>query len=340
MQTIGKILAGICAILFVISGIAALLLFNTERKAFSSEPYKRAFEDQNLYQRMPAVMSSVLSETLSGNGTANPLALGTDTFVSTLLSLLPPQEIKTLTDNTLDEIFAYLNGESDSAEIPLTSLKTYLASPAGADIFMGILSSQPTCTAEQLLQMTLGALGGGEFVFCNPPPEAMGLIRPLVEAQIQNIANLFPDQITLISNAQSGTENDPRLQLNRIRVLMKITLIFPLILILCITILAVRDLKSWFIWWGYPFLITGVIGLVISVIGVPIVGFIIQTILENRAGGIISPTLLTTLRETINAVARQILNPVAWQGLILTILGVVMIVTAFFLGRRAQLPRV
>lgn len=339
MQIIGKILAGACAVLFVISGVAALLLFNIERKAFSAEPYKRAFENQNLYEQMPAVMSSVLFETFLGNGAVNPPGLGADNFVSTLLSLLPPQEIKTLTDNTLDAIFAYLNGESDSVAIPLTSLKAYLASPAGVDIFLNILSSQPTCTTEQLLQMTLGALGGGEFIFCSPPPEAMGLVRPLLEGQLQGTASLLPDQITVISSVQSGTENDPRLRLNRIRAVMKITPVFPVILILCILILAVRDLKSWLNWWGYPFLITGVIGLVISVIGAPLVGLIIQAILRNQAEGIISPTLLTTLRETFNAVARQILNPVAVQGLILTFLGFVMIAAAFFLGRRVQLPQ-
>ncbi|HMR98431.1 MAG TPA: hypothetical protein PKE62_04175 [Anaerolineales bacterium] len=337
MRTIGKILAGACAILFVISGVAALLLFNIERKAFTSEPYKRAFEDQNLYERMPAVMSSVLLETLSKSGTAIPQGLGTDNFISTLLSLLPPQEIKTLTDNTLDSIFAYLNGESDLVAIPLTSLKTYLASPAGVDIFLGILSSQPSCTTEQLLQMTIGAFTGGQFVFCNPPPEGMSLIRPLVESQLQLTASAIPDQITLISNLQSGTENDLRLQLNRIRTVMKFTPALPVILILCITILAVRDLKGWLNWWGIPLLITGVVGLIVSLIGAPIVGYMIEKILESQARGIISPTLLTTLRETLNAMARQILNPVAIQGFILSFLGFGMIVTAFFLNRRAQL---
>lgn len=341
MQTIGKILAGVCAILFVVAGVAALLLFNIERKAFLSESYKRAFESQNIYERMPAILASVLSEAILGNGTGEPGSeeLGTNNLISILLSLLPPQEIKTLTDTTLDSVFAYLNGDADSAVISLASLKLYLASPAGADVILKLLENQPGCTAEQLLQMTIGALTGGEFIFCNPPPEAMGLIRPLVETQLQITASLFPDQMTLIPNVQSGTENDPRRGLNRIRAWMKITPVFPLIFILCITILAVRNLTSWLNWWGYPFLITGAIGLVISVIGMPIVGFIIQTILENQGAGIISPTLLTTMRETLNAVARQILNPVAIQALILTFLGFGMILGAFFLTRRGQLSK-
>ena len=37
MKTFGKVLAGICAILFVISGVTAITFFNIERRAFSSE---------------------------------------------------------------------------------------------------------------------------------------------------------------------------------------------------------------------------------------------------------------------------------------------------------------
>lgn len=335
MQTIGKILAGVCAVLFVITGVSALLLFNVERNAFQSEPYKRAFESQNLYERMPVVLASAVTESLLGNGA--PAASESRDFISSLLSLLPPQEIKTLTDTTLDSVFAYLNGETDSVTIPLASLKLYLASPAGVDAILNILETQPDCTAEQLLEMTIGAFTGGKFIFCNPPPELTGLVRPLVETQFQLTASVFPDQITLVPNAQSGAENDPRLRLNRIRAVMKITPVLPLIFLICIAMLAVRNLTDSLKWWGYPFLMTGALGLVISIIGVPVVGFIIQTILETQGAGIISPTLLTTMRETLNAVARQILNPVAIQGALLAVLGFAMIAAAYFLDRRAQL---
>jgi len=53
LQTLGKFIAGICAVLFIITGVMALVLFNIERKAFSSTTYKQAFENQNLYARMP-----------------------------------------------------------------------------------------------------------------------------------------------------------------------------------------------------------------------------------------------------------------------------------------------
>jgi len=339
MQTIGKILAGICAVLFVVTGVAALLLFNIERKAFSSASYKRAFENQKLYERMPAILTSALSTSIPENGNANPALkiLAGEGLEISISALLPPEELKTLTDEALDSIFAYLNGEADSAGVSLTSFKTHLASPAGADAVLNILESQPDCTTAQLLQMTLGAITGSEFIFCNPPPEVTGLVRPLLETQLAFTAALLPDQITLISGSQSGTENDPRVRLNRVRAIMKLTPILPMGFLVGIVIFAVRSLLDWLRWWGYPFFITGLISLAVSILGAPIVGWIIQQVIEIQAEQFTSPILLSTLRETTSAVARQILNPVAIQGFLLTFLGFAMILAAYFLKRRAQL---
>jgi len=339
MKTIGRILAGICAILFVITGVAALLLFNIERKGFSSDSYKRAFENQKLYERMPAILASALSTSITENENANPTLkiLAGEDWEASISALLPPEELKTLTDEVLDSIFAYLNGEADSATISLASFKKHLASPAGADAVLNILKSQPDCTTEQLLQMTLGAITGSEFIFCNPPQELTGLVRPLLETQLGFTAAILPDQITLISSTQSGKENDPRVRLNQVRTIMKLTPILPLAFLLGILIFAVRSLLDWLQWWGYPFLITGVTSLAISIIGAPVVGFVIQQVIEIQAEQFTSPILLSTLRETTSAVARQILTPVATQGFLLTLLGFAMILAMYFLKRRAQL---
>jgi len=65
VQTFGKFLAGVCAVLFIITGVLALLFFNVERKAFSSATYKQAFEEENLYERMPQVLAIALSTSLA-----------------------------------------------------------------------------------------------------------------------------------------------------------------------------------------------------------------------------------------------------------------------------------
>ncbi|NJC96195.1 MAG: hypothetical protein FIB03_07645, partial [Anaerolineae bacterium] len=61
---LNTILAGVCAVMFVVTGVAALLLFNIEWKAFTSAAYKQAFEKRNLYERTPAILANALYSTV------------------------------------------------------------------------------------------------------------------------------------------------------------------------------------------------------------------------------------------------------------------------------------
>ena len=121
MDILRKIIAGICAVLFVISGVSALLAFNIESKAFTSATYKQAFEKQKLYERMPEILASALHTSILQNVNADPYlkALTVENWNATIISLLPPAEIKALTDSTLDSVFNYLNGNTNSVVISL-----------------------------------------------------------------------------------------------------------------------------------------------------------------------------------------------------------------------------
>jgi hypothetical protein len=340
LKTIGTILAGLCAALFVLTGVAALFLFNIERRAFSAQPYKRAFEKLGLYDRMPSILAtSLFTSPAAVNGVENPIwaLLTSPGLDSGLSTLLPPAELKLMTDGSLDSIFAYINGEADTASIPLTPIKNHLSSPAGVEAVLELLNTQPVCTAEQLFQIGLAALSGSGFLLCNPPPEALEIFKPVIQAQLQFTASILPNDITVIAGLQSGTADDPRIQLNLIRAVMRITPFFPIVFILLTTIFAVRDLKTFLNWWGYPILATGTISFLLALAGAPLIGLIIQFLIETQAAQITSEALLSALRETTSAVAREILNPILVQGLILAVPGFVMILAAFLLHRRTQL---
>jgi len=336
MKIIGNFFGGVCAVLFVISGIVALLLFNIERKAFSSESYKQAFEDQNLYDRMPGVLAAALSTSMTEGRNTNPLLgmLSTEDWETSIGALLPPEELKSMTNKALDSIFDYLNGRSDSAVVSLTSLKGYLTSDAGVDAIVQLLRKKPDCTTEQLLQIALGVLGGNEIVFCNPPDDVMGLVTPMIGTQLQFITLSFPDEVTIISGEKSNTPDDPRIQITRVRKAMKLTLVFPILFLLAVTIFAVRSLKEWLAWWGWSFTFTGGISLLIALLGSSVIGFIIGLAMQNETYAFIPPILLTTMQETVREVARLILVPVAVEGLFLVLLGVGMAGVAIFLTRR------
>jgi hypothetical protein len=342
VRTLGQFFAAICAILFVVSTVIVLLLVNVEAKAFSSATYKQAFEDQRLYERMPAILATALTSTMGQNINAVPFLreLNPEDWQNTIATLLPPEQLKDTANNALDATFDYLNGRSNSAALSLAPLKTQLAGPAGMDLVLQILSVQPACTTEQLTQIALGLLGG-QVALCNPPPEAIGLMTPFIQSQLQTMTTIIPNEVTFIPGTLSGTPQDPRLQLNSIRSAIGLTPILPVLLLFGITIFAVRSLVDWLTWWGWSFMIAGVGSVLIGLVGAPLVSWILQLLIQGQGSIPIPPALASSIAETTGAVARQILIPVLVQGAILGFVGLGMAVLAIFLPRRrvdVQIP--
>ncbi len=197
MRLLGQVLAAICAALFVISSVVVLLLFNIERKAFSSATYKQAFENQRLYERMPAILGTTLATYITENGNALPFlqVLTVEDWQNSIVTLLPPEELKGMANNALDATFDYLNSRTNSAIISLLPIKTHLAGESGIQLVIQILHRQPACTTEQLTQMALG-LFGGQIVLCNPPEQAIGLMMPFIQTQLQSMTAIFPNEVT------------------------------------------------------------------------------------------------------------------------------------------------
>lgn len=338
MQTLGKLIAGICAFLFIFTGVIALLFFNIERKAFFSGTYKQAFENQNLYQRMPAILANAVTTAVTQNPNLPTFVetLTVANWESTISSVLPPHEVKVITDEALDSIFNYINRRSDSVVISVIPLKSHLVGPSGVEVVKQILRAQPACTPEQLQAIALGFLTGGDILLCSPPEDVMALLTPVIESQIQVLSIAIPDQITLVSEVLSGTPNDPRLKLNNIRLVLLVSPLLPVIFLLAILVFAVRDLKGWLNWWGWPLLLTGMGSLLVAWLGSPVVGLIVKGFMQSRGAGLIPPILLSTLQETASSVTREILDPVALGGLLLAFLGFVMAVSALFVVRKQE----
>ncbi len=337
METLGKFLAAICAVLFVISAVIVLLLFNIERKAFSAETYKQAFEDQRLYERIPAMLASTLTAYIAENPNAIPLlkALTVENWQANLTTLLPPEEMKALANNALDSTFDYLNDKTDSAVISLVPVKTHLAGESGLQVVRQFLNLQPPCTTEQLTQMALGLLGG-QIALCNPPEEAVGLMAPFIQAQLQAMTALIPDQVAFIPGTLSNTPNDPRLKLNLIRSAIKLTPFIPILFLFGIAIFGIRTLRNWLIWWGWPFLLAGATSALVALVGSPLVGWILQLLIQNQGTILIPPVLAASIGETTGAVARQMLALVVAEGLLLALLGLAMVIASLFISPQVR----
>jgi len=332
-----KTIAAICAALFIIAGVPVLLMFNIERKAFFSTTYKQAFENQQLYERMPALIAATLSSTLSQNGALPPFLkeLTAEEWQATISTLLPPEELRAMTDQTLDSAFEYLNFRSNSVVISLLPVKARLTGDGGMNVVRDFLRTQPDCTLDQLTQMGLGLLSGN-IALCNPPDEAMGFFAPFIQSQLQTITATFPDQIALVPGTESGTPNDPRLKLQWVRSGIVFSPFFLFLLLLAIAVFAVRSIRDLLVWWGWPLLITGGLAALIALVGSPLIGGILQLIIQIYGAAFLPPLLASAIGETASAVASQMLVPVILQGLLLAAIGLMMVIIGTLLGKRTR----
>lgn len=329
MDTFKKILATIFAILFVMTAIFALIFFNFDRKAFTAETYQTAFAKANFYDQVPAIMAEAMVSTTANNEKFPIVMRGMsaqlwDEFFRTLL---PKDVLNAMGDDALNSVFAYWNLQTNSAELSLIPLKTAMVSDAGVQAVFTLLKTQPDCTLRQLGQMSIDLLSNSELQFCNPPEDAIPLLTPVVQGQMQMTALAIPDQYTIIS---ASPENDPRLKLQNARMLMRLSPIIPLGLLLLMTILVVNSFKSWLRWWGIPFLITGALAGLIGLSGAPVIGAIIQRVLVNRMPVFLPSILLDYASNLASSMIQTLLNPILFQGLILVLIGSVMVAGASF----------
>ncbi len=335
MRGLEKILAALCAVLFIVTGIFSLLFFNIERMAFSSGIYKQAFEDQQLYEQMPALLASALQASIAQNPNAFPFLkeLSVDDWQSMIAALLPPEELRALADSTLDSTFDYVNEKTDSVAVSLLAIKPHLAGESGVKIIKQFLGTQPDCTIEQLTQMGLGLLGG-DIALCNPPEAAMGLIEPLIRSQLQTIIAAFPNEVIIVESTGSGTPNDPRRRLHLVRSAIRFSPFFAILLLLAIAIFAVRSIRDILIWWGWPLLMVGTGSALIGLIGSPILGWFLQFLIQTKGAAFLPPLLASIIGETASAVARQMLVPVAVEGFVIAIVGLMMVILSILMRKR------
>jgi hypothetical protein len=241
-----------------------------------------------------------------------------------------------MTDQTLDSAFDYLNFQSNSVVISLLPIKATLAGDGGMNVVRDFLRTQPDCSLEQLTQMGLGLLSGN-IALCNPPEEAIGFFAPFIQSQLQTITATFPDQIALVPGTESGTPNDPRLKLQWVRSGIVFSPFFLFLLLLAIAVFAVRSFRDLMVWWGWPLLITGGLAAMIALVGTPLIGAVLQLIIQIYGAAFLPPLLASAIAETASAVAGQMLVPVILQGFVLAAIGLMMIILGTLLRKRERI---
>ena len=330
MNPIKKTLGIFLAVLFVLAAVPALILFNFDQRAFAIETYQQAFARSDFYNKLPAVLADSMIG-LTADASQFPVVMrGMDqqTLEAFLRTMLSQETLKAMGNETLNSIFAFLNRQTDSVQISLVPLKASMASDAGVQAVYSLLNTQPDCTMEQMAQAAMNLLGSGEIQFCKPPAELIPMLTPIIQGQMQATAQMIPDQLILFM-AMPG--NDPRARLQIARLGMRLSPILPLVFLLLMTIVTVRSLKSWLNWWGIPFFITGLLTALVSLVGAPIFGAILRSVLSSR----LPIAMLGSASELTSAMFQALLSPVLWQGLGIAFIGFGMAMAGYLIKGKA-----
>jgi hypothetical protein len=230
-------------------------------------------------------------------------------------SLLPPEDLKSLTESLFNQLFAYLNGDTDSIVLPLDRLKENLSSESGVDALLHLIRTRPLCTLDDMVQIVFGNLP-----FCNPSEEVLQLIMPLLQDQLNAAAKAIPDQVTVIPPAP-GENNSLVDSLKVARFIMRASPMISLAFLFLVTLLAVRTPKDWMRWWGIPLFFAGIIVLAIGVISIPILNSLWLNFVTPYFPSYLPPEISTTAHDVVMAVLQKLGKWIMVEAGIITILG-------------------
>lgn len=324
------------SVLFVSTAAIAFGLYYIENSAFNADLYIQALEDQNVYRRLPDLTGKAmvfLSQQPESEDTLVRLNSVSENEWGALVEiLLPPDELKILTDEAITNAMAYINNENNEAVLSLTSLKAHLKSPAGINSVIRLLESQPDCSSEELVAL---AMGGSDISFCNPPDSILDIdLQSAIVNTIESAIDIVPDQVTLIP--ASSTQSQDLESINDLRKIMRLSPIIPILCLFMITLLAVRSLRDWLVWWGYPLLFAGFISVLFAWISAPLASGFYQIVIGPSLPEQMPPDIAIVIKDLVVSIIRNAIQPVVILGAFTAFVGLLMVISNFLFGERLQ----
>jgi hypothetical protein len=335
-KTLIGVLAGLFAVLFVGSTVVAFALYNMEQSVFDADLYIRALDEENVYQRLPELTAQALSmaaQRPERNGMLSLFRNLSDQEWRILVTGLFPQDVlRNMAADTIMQIMAYLNGQSNQVVLSLANLKAYLQSPEGINAVYGMLKAQPDCTVEQLTAM---ALNQQALTLCNPPDTFMFVdLRPIVETEIKNAMALIPEQVIMVSTTGSRTQT--LRDLKALRLFMRLSPLVPLLCLLAITALVVRSLYNWLTWWGYPLLVAGLVSMFLGAMSGPMTSVMFRLFIVPALPEALPPDMASVFQDLVATIVRDAVRPTLLVAGIMALIGLIMVALTFLLRKRLQ----
>ncbi|MBF8284450.1 MAG: hypothetical protein HW378_3365 [Anaerolineales bacterium] len=366
---IAKFIAVILAVLFVITAVAALPLFNVGLHLFSPGVYRRALDQQGIYDRLPAIAAEQLYTQAhyagppleeGGEAEASPpepgsgppstfenlTQAGWEQFLSTLL---PPEWLKAQTESALDQTFAILDSTEPAPEvtISLVEWKAHITGEAGVNAFVQLVRVQPPCSQDELRKWVTE--GVSELPTCKPPDDVLAAATPQIRATLNKVVADLPDEAGLSQVFKGGGEDEsgetpppdsggtvqgPLPFLQTIRLGARLSPLIPLVLLLLVALFAVRSWRGLMRWWGIPLLLAGLIGAALAVAFLPAMKFGYVTFVAGRIPPYLSDGFVQAGLDVAWQIAGTLAGWVGGEAALVGLVGLTMLAALFFVRER------
>jgi hypothetical protein len=224
--------------------------------------------------------------------------------------LIPEAWIQTQAEGAIDQFFESLESDEPApvVEISLVELKQVLMGGGMQAVFRQILDAQPACTPQQLQEMPSAVSRDDLDVWleCRPPEATIVRMMPQVERALGEVVADIPDvanpPLTALGGDGGGHRavrgdagpfagRSPIQILHSIRQVLQLSLLVPALSLLGVTVFGVRSWKGLCSWWGWPFLVAGMMGLIPALGTGALLERELPALLERGGGGGFAPEL-------------------------------------------------
>jgi len=340
---IARFIATLSVILFVITTVLALFLTTINRQVFKANIYKNALVEQNIYARLPEIVAIAISSQsgAGGNGAGEAPSftlLTAADWQAIVATLLPPGDLQTMTESTLNQLFAYLDGKTEAVTVPLDKLKERLAGPAGTDLILQLINSRPACSEQELLQL-LNGTDHSSLILCKPPDLVVSLVVPLFQELLVTVTAELPDQVTIIKPQPAGAPPlgtgpfgaDPITTIRIVRLIMRLSPLLSLVFLLLVTLFTVRSFKSLMHWWGIPIFVSGAMALGLEISALLALNLAWATYIVPRIPSFIPADLTGIGQELARSIVHTIMEGVVPPAIILLVIGLAAWIGSYFI---------
>jgi len=166
----------------------------------------------------------------------------------------------------------------------------------------------------------------------------MDVVDPLMRVAIQSAASAIPDEMEFehpFSDVSGSTDikefgDDPIQSIFIARSFLRFGFLIPLVFLFLMTVFAVRSVRDWLLWWGVPLLLTGLIGLSLSALSLPILGWVFPRLIYFAVPVSVKPEIVAIGVDLANALFRQVTQKIMVQAGIMAAIGFAFVISAFF----------